>query len=111
MKRIWASVAVAVNVFTASLVTSLSYFYAVTPSTLDAGSTRRGWPLAWMTDWWSSWTTPPSSGSIFDPAAFVLDFLFWLTLLLVPSSLYYLVKTRRGCQNPNKAHASTGFTI
>lgn len=102
MKRIWALVVVAVNVFTASLVTSLSYFYAVTPFTLDAGSTRRGWPLAWMTDWWSSWTTPPSSGSIFDPVAFVLDFLFWLTLLLVPSSLYYTVKTKRGFQNPNE---------
>lgn len=89
----------AVSVFIASLATFLSYFYAFAPFTLDAGSTERGWPLAWVTEWWSSWTMPPSSGSIFDPVAFSLDFLFWLAVLLVPVSLC-IRKIGRHSQNP-----------
>jgi hypothetical protein len=87
MRRISALVVVAGNVFMGALATALTYFYAVTPRTLDARSTRRGWPVAWMIDWWSSWTVPPSTGSIFDPRAFLFDLLFWLAVLLVPEAL------------------------
>jgi hypothetical protein len=87
MRRSSALVVVAGNVFMGALATALTYFYAVTPRTLDAGSTGRGWPVAWMIDWWSSWTVPPSSGSIFDPRAFLFDLLFWLAVLLVPEAL------------------------
>jgi hypothetical protein len=89
MRRISALAIFAGNVFTASLATSSSYFYAVTPLALDAGSTRRGRPLPRMIDWWSSWAVPPSSSSIFEPMAFLLDFLFWLALLLVPAALFF----------------------
>jgi hypothetical protein len=87
MRRISALVVVAGNVFMGALATALTYCYAVTPRTLDARSTRRGWPVAWMIDWWSSWTVPPSTGSIFDPRAFLFDLLFWLAVLLVPEAL------------------------
>jgi hypothetical protein len=96
-----ALVIVALNAFVASLATFLSYFYAVAPITLDAGSTERGWPLAWVTEWWSSWTVPPSSGSVFDPIAFSLDFLFWLAVLLVPVFLC-IRRIGRHSQNPGE---------
>lgn len=81
------------NSFLALLMTLLSsYFYVVTPRTVDAGFTRRGWPLWWVEHWWSSWSIPPSYGTIFNSISLVLDFFFWLTIFLVPQIFYYAGK-------------------
>jgi len=82
-----------------SLLATLATYNIISrsdPRMLDAGWINRGWPLCWMIESWSFWSPPPyASHFTFEPANFLVDFIFYAIIFQIPTQTYMYQKEAR----------------
>lgn len=82
-----------------SLVATLASYNVINRSDsriLDAGWVNRGWPLYWMIESWSFWSPPPYPHHFaFQPANFLVDFVFYAVVFQIPMQIYMYSREAR----------------
>ncbi len=86
--------------FVLSLVATLASYYVISYPDLiivGGGWLYRGWPLHWMIESWSFWGRPLYHHYFtFQPVNFLVDFVFYAIVFLLPMLIYlYSKKVRK----------------
>jgi len=92
-----------------SLLTTLATYNVISHSDqriLDAAWIDRGWPLYWMKESWSYWSPPPYTIHFtFEPANFLIDFIFYAITFQIPMQIYIYLKEARKSKARSNANA------